>query len=216
VLNNGGKIMINNTSLDKQKAQIKEIILETVKKERPQTTSELINMIHGKTGLAKNEITSLLIELENEDKLHLTKRQTPFPTSVKEFIFSKHAAFYWITIAIATATTISVFTIPENSSVVFIRLALAFAFVLFLPGYAFMTLLFPQKLPAETSSDNMNNLERIALSIGTSLVFTVISGLILNYSPWGIRLAPMTLSLLALSVVFATAAVLHEFQSKQK
>ena len=36
----------------------------------------------------------------------------------------------------------------------------------------------------------------------------------LNYTPWGIRLAPITLSLLALTIVFATVAVLREYQAK--
>jgi uncharacterized membrane protein len=47
-----------------------------------------------------------------------------------------------------------------------------------------------------------------------SLALTPIVGLILNYTPWGIRLTQITLSLLALTVVFATAAVLREHQAK--
>jgi uncharacterized membrane protein len=47
-----------------------------------------------------------------------------------------------------------------------------------------------------------------------SLALTPIVGLILNYTPWGITLTPITLSLLALTTVFATAAILREHQSK--
>jgi hypothetical protein len=39
-------------------------------------------------------------------------------------------------------------------------------------------------------------------------------GLILNYTPWGIRLAPVTLSLLALTLIFATAALFREYQTR--
>jgi uncharacterized membrane protein len=47
-----------------------------------------------------------------------------------------------------------------------------------------------------------------------SLAIAPIVGLILNYTPWGIRLPPVTLSLLALTAIFATAAIVREFQTK--
>jgi uncharacterized membrane protein len=37
-------------------------------------------------------------------------------------------------------------------------------------------------------------------------------GLLLNYTPWGIRLTPIVLSLLALTIVFSTAAMIREHQ----
>ncbi len=55
-------------------------------------------------------------------------------------------------------------------------------------------------------------IERTALSIGMSLAFVPIMGLLLNYTPGGIRLTPTVLSLVALTVVFAVAAVLREHQ----
>jgi uncharacterized membrane protein len=36
----------------------------------------------------------------------------------------------------------------------------------------------------------------------------------LNYTPWGITLPPITLSLLALTTAFATAAMLREHQTR--
>jgi uncharacterized membrane protein len=86
--------------------------------------------------------------------------------------------------------------------------------VLFLPGYAFIKMLFPQKVPIPTSSAELDTIERIALSIGMSLALTPIVGLILNYTPWGIRLTPITLSLLAMTAIFATAGIIREHQIK--
>ncbi|MEM1745096.1 MAG: DUF1616 domain-containing protein, partial [Candidatus Nezhaarchaeales archaeon] len=47
-------------------------------------------------------------------------------------------------------------------------------------------------------------LERLALSIGLSLALVPLVGLILNYTPWGIRLDPImvSLSLLTLGLLF--------------
>ena len=66
----------------------------------------------------------------------------------------------------------------------------------------FIKALFPTK--------ELDNIERTALSVGMSLALVPITGL-LNYTPWGIRVTPVTLSLLALTITFATAAVIREF-----
>jgi uncharacterized membrane protein len=86
--------------------------------------------------------------------------------------------------------------------------------VLFLPGYAFIKMLFPQKLPIATSSEEMDNIERIALSLGMSLAIVPIIGLTLNYTPWGIRLTPIVPSLFALTLIFAAIAVAREHETR--
>ncbi|MDH5689843.1 MAG: DUF1616 domain-containing protein [Candidatus Bathyarchaeota archaeon] len=49
-----------------------------------------------------------------------------------------------------------------------------------------------------------------------SLALVPLAGLLLNYTPWGIRTAPVTLSLLGLTLVFASAAVLRDYGSRIK
>jgi len=85
---------------------------------------------------------------------------------------------------------------------------LASVFVLFLPGYSFIKALFPVK--------EIDNVERIALSIGMSLAIVAINALILNYTPWGISTIPITLSLLGLTLTLSTAAVVREHQALSK
>lgn len=191
------------------------MILETVKKEKPETTKELIQLLQQRDGIPPEETTKLLIELENESLLKFTKPQSPPPTSLGGYVNSRNAAWFWITVALSATTTLTVFTVSETAyPLTYIRNALGIVFVLFLPGYAFIKMLFPQKLPIPTSSENLDNIERIALSLGMSLALTPTVGLILNYTPWGIRLTPITLSLLALTLVFAAAAVLREYQTR--
>jgi len=69
-------------------------------------------------------------------------------------------------------------------------------------------------VPTKTSTESLDPIERIALSLGMSIALVPIIGLLLNYTPWGITLTPITLSLLALTTVFATAAILREHQTK--
>ena len=93
---------------------------------------------------------------------------------------------------------------------------LGIIFVLWLPGYTFIKALFPAHVPIKTSTENLETIERIALSLGMSIALVPIIGLLLYYTPWGISLTPIVLSLLALTLVFATAAITREHQTKTK
>ena len=197
------------------KDKIESLILEVVAKEKPENTEKLKQIMQQQHGINPELTTQVLLELENEGKLHFAKTETPVPASAMDYVFSQKALWYWGIIALSIATTISVFTIPEAAyPLAYVRNVLGIIFVLILPGYAFIKALFPATLPFKTSSENLDNIERIALSIGMSLALVPIVGLILNYTPWGIRLTPVTLSLLALTVICSTAAVFREHQTK--
>lgn len=79
-----------------------------------------------------------------------------------------------------------------------IRIVLGLPFVLFFPGYTLIAALFPKK-------NDLDGIERVALSIGLSIAVVPLIGLILNYTPWGIRLAPIAIStnifILAMSAI---------------
>ena len=73
-----------------------------------------------------------------------------------------------------------IFFLPSN----ILRIILGFPFVLFFPGYALMAALYVRKA-------GMGGIERIALTLGLSIAVVALIGLILNYTPWGIRLESM-------------------------
>jgi uncharacterized membrane protein len=141
------------------------------------------------------------------------KLEKTISTSLIEYVFSQKAFWYWGIIGFSIVTTISVFTIPEATyPITYVRNLLGIIFILILPGYAFIKALFLSTVPFKTNSEKLDNFERIALSMALSLVIVPLVGLILNFSPFGIRLVPITLSLLAFTIIFATAAVLREYR----
>jgi len=71
-----------------------------------------------------------------------------------------------------------------------IRLILGLPFILFIPGYILVFALFP----AKKTDRGIDTLERIALSFGLSIAIVPLIGLLLNYTPWGIRLEPILIS----------------------
>ena len=85
-------------------------------------------------------------------------------------------------------TALVVASVPEFSVTV-ARPIIGTIAVLFVPGYAFIAALFPQKA-------TLGNGVRLALSFGLSIVIVPLLELGLNYTPWGVRLGPTLVILL--------------------
>ena len=90
---------------------------------------------------------------------------------------------YVINIIVALLFVIVAF-LPNNVA----RVVLGLPVVLFFPGFTLLAALFPRK-------ESLNDIERFALSFGLSIVVVPLIGLALNYTPWGIRLYPILISL---------------------
>jgi hypothetical protein len=186
-----------------------QYIIDVVRKNNPKTVNELVMLVQPTYPIPEEQILERIIHLQNQGKIALKNHQAPVTPLLRSYIFSTRANWYWTIIAVAAATTALVFAVPENAiPIVYARYVLGTIFVLFLPGYSLIKALFPEK--------ELDNIERAALSMGMSIALVPITGLILNYTPWGIRTTPVTLSLLALTTIFATAAITREHQTKTK
>lgn len=111
------------------------------------------------------------------------------------------------------ATVIAVFA-PVISETP-LRIVFGLVFVLFAPGYAFIAALFPERGPSidvEDGNDEnedtdradrlhpgreggIDGIERLALAFGLSIAITPLIGLVLNFTPWGIRLVPVVVGI---------------------
>jgi hypothetical protein len=201
-------------SKDSSEDELEQYIIQTVKEWKPETVNQLVIFIKGKYPLPDQKILNHIQKLQEKEKIHLKPPQTQPPQSFTAYIGSSQAAWYWTTVILTAATILIVFTVPEDAyPLAYSRNILGTIFVLWLPGYAFIKALFPQKLPIKTSDKNLDTIERIALGIGMSIALVPIVGLLLNYTPWGIRLTPITLSLTGLTLTFATAAIIRQHQT---
>jgi uncharacterized membrane protein len=96
-----------------------------------------------------------------------------------------------------------------------VRVVFGLPFVLFVPGYVLVAALYPAADPGSGTDDRWREpadrhvapVERTALSFGSSLVVVSLVGLVLNYTPFGIRLVPVLLSLAALVLGLTAVAV---------
>jgi uncharacterized membrane protein len=88
-----------------------------------------------------------------------------------------------------------VLALPNNP----LRIALGLPFVLFFPGYTLIAALYPRH-------DDLENVERLALSFGLSLAVVPLIGLMLNFLPWGIHLKPILISLAGFIIICSVLA----------
>lgn len=143
------------------------------------------------------------------------KAEVETPQNLREYVSSERAWWFWATVLLAIATAITIFSVTEDSysPLVYLRYVLGLVFILYLPGYTFIEAVFPTKVPVKTSSESSGAIERITLSFGMSLALVSIIGLLLNYTPWGIRTTPITISLLTTIIAFALAALSRKYQT---
>ncbi|MBA2869068.1 DUF1616 domain-containing protein [Methanococcus maripaludis] len=97
-----------------------------------------------------------------------------------------------------------IFFSPENP----LRVILGLPFVLFFPGYVFINVLFKKE-------NNLENIERFALSFGLSIAIVPLIGLLLNYSPYGIRLIPIMISITLFIILFAIIGIYNRKTIKE-
>jgi uncharacterized membrane protein len=88
---------------------------------------------------------------------------------------------------------------PFNET--FFRVPLALSLFFFVPGYAFIAALFPEK-------KEIGGIERFTLSVGFSIVLTVFAGFLISLLPWGYRPAPIVISVLGITTFFSILAIL--------
>ena len=100
--------------------------------------------------------------------------------------------------AVIVALATLLFTLTSLSTLP-VRIPLGLVMVLFVPGYTLIAALFPKKADLE-------GIERTALAFGLSIAVVPLIGLALNYTPWGIRLTPVVVSLAIFTIAMAAAA----------
>ena len=195
--------------------ELAQAIVRIIDERKPQNVKQLIAFVKEQLPLSEEKILDAVLKLQSQGKIKLGNQP---PTSLAQtgnihqngtgpLVLGDHSNSHNNrSHRFHSPRRLLPMELPKN--------ALGVIFVLWLPGYTFIKALFPIHLPTKTSTENLDTIERIALSLGMSLALVPIIGLLLNYTPWGIRLTPIVLSLLALTIVFATAAIIRENQAK--
>lgn len=115
----------------------------------------------------------------------------------------------WAIVMLVVVTNVLVFTPYLQDTPV--RIGVALVFILFAPGYALIAAMFPER--GDTVGDlGIGGIERLALSIGSSIGIVPGIGLVLHFTPWGIRLVPVVLGLSGLTLLLTGIGALRRWE----
>ncbi len=90
--------------------------------------------------------------------------------------------------------------IPDN---IVVRIVLGVPFVIFFPGYALMSSLWPDK------KQELDSLEKTGLSIGLSIAIVSLIGLGLNYTSFGLELQPLLVVIFLFNTIFVVISLIR-------
>ncbi len=175
------------------------LIRAAVSRGRCMTVNQLVEVVSREAGLPRSWVAYEVYLMWKRGELNI--EHEPLENAVM-FLASVDGVWYWVTLAI-TLASLAVVMLVKGGPLMPIRYLLGAVSVLFMPGYSIVEALYPR-------GDELAPLERLALSIGLSLAVVPLVGLILNYTPWGIRLIPIVVSNTALTIALLTVAALRK------
>jgi hypothetical protein len=193
--------------------------LDYLRKNGTTTVPALLEALRAKNATVtteiETEIADLVWRLVERDQVDV-EDVPPQVKSLREYLgLWERNVWFYASVAIPLITVLVIYTVPSQLPLVVLRWILGSVFVLFIPGYVTVEALFPK-------GRDLDGIERFALSVGLSLTLVMLVGLLLNYTPWGIRLTPIVVSLTILTVGLALVALgrrfsvsLQRFQSER-
>jgi hypothetical protein len=180
----------------KQRA-VEDAILNAAKSGNPESVMKNVDSISARTGAPRHIVARSIFALRDDGKLVLVDPGPP--SGIPTYATSPYGAWLVLLMASVISAIVSIYILPAASPFIYMRYILGSLMVLFLPGYSLIEVLYPKK-------EDLEGLERLALSIGLSLALVPLVGLALNYTPWGIRLDPIVASLSILTFALGLAA----------
>lgn len=154
-------------------------------------------------GISRTDASIELYELYLSGELSMIDPNPP--TTLLNYLFSLYSVWFWLVIMGLSFMSLSIYVLPQCPPFSWLRVALGFLTSLYLPGYVFIEALYPKR-------EELEELERFGLSVGLSIALTPLAGFVLNYTPWGIRLDPITVALTLLTLVLGLVGVIRKYQ----
>lgn len=169
---------------------------------REYSIEDITSTATSKLNVPQFRVAQNLCALETEGRIKFYDNE--LPDSLEKYLFSQYGIRFQLVVALVAFTAISVFLLPSGP-LVYVRYALGTLFMGFLPGYAVTESLYPKE-------NDLTPLETSALSIGLSLTFIPLAALLLNYTPWGIRLDSMLVLISIMTLGLSLVAAWRRFE----
>jgi hypothetical protein len=186
-----------------------ETIQNTVKLQHPETVKQLATVVMADGSVEEADFVATVKRMANNGTLTLGPPSYEVET-VLDYLFTfTLSGWLWMSFVTIGLSLLAVSLIPDLFPLNVVRWVLGSIFVLYLPGFSLIQLLFPK-------GKEIDSLERFALSIGLSLALVPLIGLVLNFTPWGIRFAPIVAALGTFTAAALLAAAMRKYLQIRK
>jgi hypothetical protein len=198
-----GPIMVQS---EIDKSTLKRMIMELLHKDHSMRIEVMVDILCGiDNSLTIGDIHDAIEVLKQENLVVTKKRPIQNQYSFFAYVTRNYESLpFWSVVAITVLTLVSVVFMPSAAPWNVIRFIVGGAFMLILPGFSILQLLFPAK--------DISNMERFALSVGLDLALLPLIGLVFAYSPFGIQLYPIVIFLSLLCICLSTIGAYRIFR----
>ena len=189
---------------------LREQIIQRVKAENPRTVRDLFEIVRmRRLTLSEEDFVRTIGELKESGMLELELPAPKVDSYLAYLKLSDENAWFYLVVLATLTTFLAIYILPSTYPLITLRWIVGSIFVLFLPGYVTVQALFPE-------GEELDKIERLALTIGLSLAITPLIGLLLNYTPWGIRLDPIVVALSLFTLGLAATGTFRKYTTVLK
>lgn len=170
------------------RSEIDRIIIDAINHAHIKNVLDLVSHVKERQGIDEKQVLSRIKELEKEGRIQLEKQPSHPPRRLTRYLTSRWNWEFWLVVVYSFATLLTVLSIPAGEALIPLRWLIGATFLLFIPGFSLVQALFP-------GEEDLNRIEKTGLSIGLSIAIIPLTAIILNYTPWKMRLVPILASL---------------------
>jgi len=167
-----------------------------------ESLSGVVGRVASEKGVKFEEAARGVFRAVEDGKVRLVDPSPP--EGLLGYFASAYSLWFWLVCGFVGVVLFTIYAMPQVYPLVYLRYAVGAIYVLYVPGYTLIEALYPK-------ADELERLERFALGVGLSLALVPLVGLVLNYTPWGIRLDPIFASLSLLTVALGAAGVYRKY-----
>ncbi len=192
--------------------KLEQQVYSTIRQRKPATVRELVGILQRDApgdSLDVGAIAHAVKRLRDEGKIKL---KTPIISSpsFRTYLSDLSLSYsFWIVSTLVLGTIVAIFLLPENLPWLVVRWILGSVFVLFLPGYGLVEVLFPRE-------GQLDQIEIFVLSVALSLGLIPVVGILLDYTPWGIRMSPVVVALSLLAAGLSTGGTYRRYKLRSE
>ncbi len=179
--------------------QIETVVLEK-SATQPIPLARLVKELSNELPYDFDRIVSIVLGLQVGKKI-VIREPVPYKRFM-DYLLSPISFWFW-EVSVATMASLG-FVFASSGLALFLRYIFGSVLVLFLPGYALVGFIYFKR-------DDLDYLTRISVSFVMSLALTTLVGLAVNFTPLGITLFPVALSLTVVTLGLLLLTVFRKY-----